>query len=84
MVCVIEDKTLDKNKLIIKILVCILLAMFCSPMIGYTRTENDNGINQHNSSVINEEVLPDHLVEAIILFDEIYDINISKGSSSIC
>ena len=62
MVCVIEDKTLDKNKLINKILVCILLAIFCSPMIGYAKTENDNGINQHNSSVINEEVLPDHLV----------------------
>ncbi len=80
MAGVFEEITLDNNKFRNKIWVSILLVIFCSSMIGYANTENDNSISQNNSTVIDEEVSPKHLVEAILLFDEIYDINISKGN----
>ena len=59
------------NKLKKKIPLYFLLAMILFPIMGYAKTEI--GHNQ------NHDIAPIHLVEATVLFDEIYDINISEG-----
>ena len=74
-----KEKLLYWNELAKKILFFILLTMLVLPAMGYAKTESTNNENKHKTNLINGEITPEHLVEAIVLFDEIYDINISEG-----
>ena len=67
------------NELGKKILFCILLIILVSPSIGYAKTESTNNEHKHKTNVTSGEITPEHLVESLVLFDEIYDINISEG-----
>ena len=60
-----------KNELKKKIPLYFLLTMIFFPMMAYAKTEH--GQNQ------NQNITPEHLVETIVLFEEIYDIDISEG-----
>ena len=74
-----KEKLLNWNELGKKILFFILLTILVLPALGYAKTESTNNENEHKTNVINGEITPEHLVESIVLFDEIYDINISEG-----
>lgn len=74
-----KEKLMYWNELGKKILFCILLIILVSPSIGYAKTESANNENKHKTNVTSGEITPEHLVESIVLFDEIYDINISEG-----
>ena len=74
-----KEKLLYWNELGKKILFFILLTILVLPATGYAKTESTNNENKHKTNVINGEITPEHLVESIVLFDEIYDINISEG-----
>ena len=74
-----KEKLMYWNELGKKILFCILLIILVSPSIGYAKTESANNENKHKTNVTSGEITPEHLVESLVLFDEIYDINISEG-----
>ena len=74
-----KEKLMYWNELGKKILFCILLIILVSPSIGYAKTESTNNEHKHKTNVTSGEITPEHLVESLVLFDEIYDINISEG-----
>lgn len=74
-----KEKFMYWNELGKKILFCILLIILVSPSIAYAKTESTNNENKHKTNVTSGEITPEHLVESLVLFDEIYDINISEG-----
>ena len=67
------------NELNKKILIFLLLTVLVYPTIAYAKTEISNNENKHKTSAASVEVTPEHFVESIVLFDEIYDIDISEG-----
>ena len=74
-----KEKFMYWNELGKKILFFILLTILVFPTIGHAKTESTNNENKHKTNVINGEITPEHLVKSVVLFDEIYDINISEG-----
>ena len=57
----------------------LFLTLIFSYGVSLAGSDNENIKNQYNSVVPGEKNQPVHLVEAIVLFDEIYNIDISKG-----
>lgn len=57
----------------------LFLTLIFSSGVSLAGSDNENLKNQYNSGVPSEKNQPAHLVEAIILFDEIYNIDISEG-----
>ena len=74
-----EEKFIYYNELNKKILIFLLATILVSPSIGFAKTESTNNENKHETNVTSGEITPEHLVESIVLFDEIYDIDISEG-----
>ena len=61
------------------VVVSLFLTLIFSSGVSLAGSDNENLKNQYNSGVPSEKNQPAHLVEAIVLFDEIYNINISEG-----
>jgi len=57
----------------------LFLTLIFSSGVSLAGSDNENLKNQYNSGVPSEKNQPAHLVEAIVLFDEIYNIDISEG-----
>ena len=55
----------------------LFLTLIFSSGVSLAGSDNENLKNQYNSSVPSEKKQPSHLVEVIVLFDEIYNIDIS-------
>ena len=72
------DKVLAECKLRNGVLSFFLLILCSCLMIEFAKAEAAGVNTKPKSSLIIEESSPEYLVQAILLFNEIYDINISE------